>query len=114
MPPSTNNLFPSRGTLGGGRRKSGEYRQWLTAAGWAVKLQVPGLVAPLFRGPVAVVVDCGLDRRGDLDNRLKAPLDLLVRMGVLADDSWVDELHIRRRGDRGRMTVSVAALLQST
>lgn len=34
-------------------------------------------------------------RRRDIDNLLKPLLDLLVRSGLLADDSFVHDLHIK-------------------
>ena len=115
MPPTANNLFVNnRGVLQGGRSKSGEYRRWLTEAGWSIKIQVPGFVAPLFRGPVCIVIDCGLDRHSDIDNRIKPTLDLLVRQGVLADDAWVDDLHIRRRGPAREIHLSIAAMKGET
>jgi len=36
-------------------------------------------------------------RKRDLDNLFKAPLDALVKAGVLADDSLIDRLEIERR-----------------
>lgn len=50
-----------------------------------------------------------LNRGRDLDNVLKSTLDLLVRHGVLADDRFVDEIHIVRlvpEGD-GRLELTV-------
>ena len=83
-PPSANNLFVNR--RGGGRAKSAEYTDWLLSAGWHLRLQKPQPI----HGHVAILA--GLERddaRSDLDNRLKAPLDLLVKHRVIEDDRHV-------------------------
>lgn len=83
-PPSTNNLFYN--ASGKGRVKTDRYRTWLSAAGWSLKEQrpvsVPGRVriSILMRQPRA---------NADIDNRFKAPLDLLVLHGVIDDDKNV-------------------------
>lgn len=90
IPPSTNNLFRGAGKL---RVKTGDYKAWLTAAGWEIKRQRVQPVA----GPVSVTLTVCRPPRGrsDIDNRIKAGLDLLVQQRVLADDSQVQEITAR-------------------
>lgn len=97
FPPSTNGLFIN--VRGAGRVRSPGYRKWAADAGWRLQAQRP----PKIKGPVNItVLLCPPNkRRADADNRLKAPLDLLVTHGVIeGDDSryvrsvtarWVDE-----------------------
>jgi Holliday junction resolvase RusA-like endonuclease len=106
--PSVNNLFVNRsGAVRGGRFRGSDYRRWLQDAGWTVKLQkqppVPGIVAMLIEAP--------LHRRRDLDNALKAIIDLTVNLGLIENDNLIDDLHIVRRGTEGdSCTVSIWAL----
>lgn len=60
-------------------------------------------------GPVKISITVErIDRRKrDLDNLFKAPLDLLVSMGVIEDDSKIDDLSIRW-GDVEGMIVEVS------
>lgn len=85
-PPSVNNLFKNAGRKG--RVPTPAYEDWKRHAGWQVKAQRP---APVY-GPVSVTIEHG-KRRADLDNLNKAPLDLLVSLGVIDDDANVRELH---------------------
>ena len=90
-PPSTNNLFLNRGGRGG-RIKSPGYRSWIKEAGWQLRLAHP---AKIMR-TVAVSVTLGLaSQRPDVDNCLKALLDLLVTHEVIEDDAQVVELSVR-------------------
>src|SRR5215510_11420929 len=74
VPPSTNNLFLNVGARGG-RIKSPGYRSWIKEAGWELRLAHPVKIM----STVAVSVALGLaSRRPDVDNCLKALLDLLV------------------------------------
>ena len=84
MPPSANNLW--------GRSKQGvvytkpHYAKWqklcqgyCLAAGWH---KTP------IKGPYTAEITLDSNyHRGDLDNRVKAVLDILVKMGVTDDDS---------------------------
>lgn len=75
-PPSVNALFYSN------HRKTKEYRDWQEYFGW----RLAQAKAPSFTG--AYVVELVLTRivRGDVDNRLKALLDTLVKFNVTPDD----------------------------
>jgi len=92
VPPSTNNLFVN--VRGRGRRKSDEYRAWLHEAGLKLNLQRPQPVS----GPVHVTIRIPDIARGDLDNRIKASLDLLVKHRLIEDDSMVASIHVSRYG----------------
>ena len=97
FPPTSNNLFIN--VRGAGRVRSTAYRKWAADAGWRLQAQRPAKL----KGPVNVtILLCPpTKRRADADNRLKAPLDLLVTHGVIeGDDSryvrsvtarWVDQ-----------------------
>lgn len=92
MPPSLNHIWRGRGAR---VTKSTRYTAWITTAGIALAQQKP---LPRYDGPVAVSISIGRPdkRRRDLDNcGAKAALDLLVRHGVLADDSLVHDLRLR-------------------
>ena len=90
-PPSANNLFHNGGDRGG-RIKSPGYRAWIKEAGWERRLSRPAKI----KGTVAVSVTLGMGcRRPDVDNCLKALLDLLVAHEVIEDDAQVVELSVR-------------------
>ncbi len=105
IPPSTNNLF--RGGARGGRYKTQAYKAWLTAAGWEVKLQRPPTLHPPLRTCLRVLVEAPFGPNRDLDNGLKAILDLLTTMGVYVDDKLIDDLRIVRCGNCDKCTVSI-------
>lgn len=80
FPPSTNHLFP---TIGKNRIASEEYVAWKRAAGWEIKSQRPHCAI----GPVEVSITLEeRTRRMDLDNRIKALLDLIVEHGIIEGD----------------------------
>lgn len=89
FPPSLNGLF-----IDGRKRRaiSKAYENWLVLAGAAVLQQRPKPVAGPFR--LHVVLERPDRRARDLDNYLKAPLDLLVKTGVIEDDSRAQALTV--------------------
>lgn len=92
MPPSTNALFA---TVKGRRIKTRTYKAWITEAGWMV-LQQRQAGKTWVTGDCVVSIIAGpRNRRADLDNKVKACLDLLKRQSLIVDDSDVVELHIR-------------------
>lgn len=82
MPPSVNGLYFN--VPGRGRVPSGNYQRWKDAADAALWTQKR---APIV-GPVAVTVTLQAKGRFDLDNKVKAVLDFLVRHALIADDNW--------------------------
>lgn len=85
VPPSVNSAW--RNVPGKGRVRTGAYKVWATAAGWALKAQ---RIVGGFDGPVSVAIECRRDRStSDIDNRIKPVLDLLTTHGVLTDDRLV-------------------------
>jgi Holliday junction resolvase RusA-like endonuclease len=102
LPPSTNNLYVN--LPGRGRVRAAAYRRWSDEAGWLVKAKTPPVT---FYGAVAVRIEAGAGNRRDIDNILKPTLDLLVKVGVLADDRMIDVLHIMRGGPKNYMLISI-------
>jgi len=98
FPPSTNNLFVTARFGRTTRRVSSpKARAYVEAVAMAVRqLGEPMAPAGEVRAVLAVWVP---DRRArDLDNLCKAPLDALVKAGVLKDDSLIVDLRIYRAG----------------
>lgn len=80
-PPSTNRLWKNK--PGGGRAESSAYVDWKGHAGWVVRSQAPRPV----HGRVLVVLSIEhVGGTADVDNRVKAIFDLLVKEGVMDDD----------------------------
>lgn len=100
-PPSANTLFvrPRRGV----RAPSRAYKRWQEQAGHLVRSQLRRQqVQPVPpRTPFECRLHIAIDRRGDLDNRIKPTLDLLQKVGVFPDDRWCDLLRLRRETGAG-------------
>lgn len=92
MPPSVNKLFAN--VRGRGRIRTREYKSWSHQAIWTIicKCPQPRLIKP----PYTVRISLPVKMRGDLDNRVKAVLDVLVKSGVMDDDSHVMDLRVIR------------------
>lgn len=89
-PPSVNHLF--RNVPGKGRVKTQRYLTWCRAAGNEVLAQRRHHVA----GRVMVDITCQRpSANSDVDNRIKACLDLLVDMALIDDDKAVQEVRCR-------------------
>lgn len=106
VPPSANNLYANM-PFGGGRRKTGEYRAWLNAAGWEMRAQH---VLPLPAGNYALRIRAPINRRRDLDNTLKPVLDLIVELGLIRDDNLIDKIIIERDRSNEMMAVEIEVL----
>ena len=88
--PTTNNLYENTGH---GRRKSAGYRSWLNEAGWRIKEQ---RVQPVPGKRWALRIEAPVDHRRDLSNCLKATEDLIVEMGLISDDRYIDHIVLDR------------------
>lgn len=83
MPPSVNALW--KVGRGGRLYRSPKYSAWLKETGWEIKRQRPGKVDGPYK--VEIILRPATNRRRDLDNLCKAPLDALKAFGVTDDDS---------------------------
>lgn len=90
FPPSTNSLWRA---VKGRNIKSKAYREWEREAGYEILVQTRGLDARIF-GPVNVTIKLRKPdkRRRDVDNHIKAPLDLIVAHGLIDDDRNVQSV----------------------
>ncbi|WP_050578473.1 RusA family crossover junction endodeoxyribonuclease [Rhizobium leguminosarum] len=96
MPPSVNKMYSN--LPGKGRVKTKEARQWAFEAGWMLIAQRNRLGSHMcFLGPVEVHVAAyrPASKRRDLDNILKALLDLLTSTKTIDDDSQVVAINAR-------------------
>ena len=107
VPPSANNLFVNR-RFGRGRARSPAYEVWVRTAGWTGKLQWLEQSSPRVTEGARVLIEAGVNHTRDLDNLAKPILDLLVSLGIIDDDRWVDDLRIVRiTKDAGSCRVSI-------
>lgn len=110
FPPSVNNLFANGSK---GRFPTQQYRDWQTSAAWKLLADKP----PRVPGPIKVSFEYEEKHgRRDLDNLLKAVLDLLVKHNIIDGDhrtvlrgitaSWSNKVH------GVRVTIEPAAAAQ--
>jgi len=88
-PPSTNGLF--RNVRGRGRVRTAEYNDFIAYGLSAISQQKPEPVKGY------VVLSIGVERRSkraDIDNHVKALLDVIVKAGVLEDDRFVTAIAV--------------------
>jgi len=81
LPPSSNHMFVN--VPGRGRVKSKEYRAWVAQMGAFLNAACRGRM--VGRANVSIFLEN--IPGADIDNRIKPVLDLLVTVGILADDS---------------------------
>ena len=93
FPPSINQYYAKTRN---GLFISSKGRAWQAEVFTAVNEQCAGLQAIAYPVHLSAVLFMPDKRKRDLDNYLKPLLDSLVRSGVLADDSLVDQLFIYR------------------
>lgn len=101
LAPPVNNLFAT--VRGGKRVRSAKYDIWRKQAGLEMLTQRRRAVLGPFRVEIAVPYLMA----GDIDNRIKPVLDLLVEHGLTADDSKAMRVAVSRSAEvePGRMTV---------
>lgn len=88
-PPAVNNLYMN---VGKRRVRTRRYDAWLKASALQVLEQRPAPVPGRFKFSMLCFPP---DRRArDLDGLAKAPLDLLVKAGVIEDDSLTKEIRL--------------------
>ncbi|MGI9345542.1 MAG: RusA family crossover junction endodeoxyribonuclease [Gammaproteobacteria bacterium] len=103
LPASTNALY--RNVPGKGRVKTGVYKSWVQEAFYTANesLGVEPFLAFFGEVEVELLAARPDKRRRDIDNLLKATLDLCKTLGVIEDDSfvrkvsaeWVDGGHFK-------------------
>lgn len=108
FPPSVNGLFAGKKR----RFTSGAYKAWQEEAGKTLQLQSP---LPAFSGPVSLTFRFGRPdkRRRDLFNLVKAPEDLLVKHGVIEDDSLVERGTVEWAEDVNGCLIEIRSVEQS-
>ncbi len=91
VPPSVNAMYLN--LPGRGRVKTGAYKKWCKEAEWAIAGAKAWQANKRAFGPgFKVTLFLPMNMRGDIDNRLKPILDLLVRMRVTVDDKHAAEV----------------------
>ncbi len=101
VPPSLNMCF--RNVPGRGRVRTAEYKAWLEEAGYLLASQRPGRVM----GPYQAIIRLPEKLNGDIDNRAKAVLDLMVKHKITPDDRHLHKLTIERTPGIASACVSV-------
>jgi crossover junction endodeoxyribonuclease RusA len=103
-PPSTNTLY--RNVAGKGRVKTAKYKQWIDEAGFVLMFKhLPAITGPYV---LQIALFSADNRRRDIDNGIKAISDVLVKHGLVEDDSLCKELRVsRRKADEAHAVVQV-------
>lgn len=105
IPPSLNSSYTN--VPGRGRVPTAALRQWKCDAGWRLNIQRPRKIS----GPYRFAIYLPARMAGDVDNRIKAALDLLVARGVTDDDKHAQSTIAERSEavDRGQCLIIVEA-----
>lgn len=90
FPPAVNNLYANGAR---GRFKSERYENWLGEAWWSLEAQKPNKISGEFIA--SLTFGKPDNRKRDLDGLCKAPLDLLVKYGVIEDDSLAQKITLQ-------------------
>ena len=93
----------------GGRRlvlKSKAAVAWRESAALQLRAQ-RGRTAPIAQDCAVTLRVYRATSAGDVDNYAKAALDAMQDAGILADDKYVEELHLYRATDRHRPRVEI-------
>ena len=91
MPPTTNNLFVN---VGKSRKPSEQYVAWMRNAILETFAQVPA--ANRIGGLITITMQVPAKTPGDIDNRIKAAVDCLVKSRRIDDDKNVWSITITR------------------
>ena len=109
FPPSVNGYWRS---FRGRNILSKRGREYQKAAGHALTLQTLPNFGPDTRLHITLILHAPTRAKRDVDNYLKAPLDVLTKAGIWGDDEQIDSLTVRRgeviKG--GRIEVEVTPL----
>lgn len=92
MPPSVWDLYVGTGKY---RHKSPEYSAWMKASGFEMLPIKPVL------GTYELDIHVPKKMRGDLDNRAKGIIDLLVEMGATEDDKNMQKFTMMKSTESG-------------
>lgn len=110
-PPSTNSLWRN---VGGRAIKSAKYRKWIKAAQseWYVqKINQPKKIDGKFSA--TLILNPPDKRHIDIDNRIKAPLDLAESLGLIEDDHLCRRLLVEYSNDEHPLDSGARLLLSS-
>lgn len=111
MPPSVNEMYILRQQAGKKGRSLGYgYRKWRDAAVATLRSDWEAAGEPAFIAPLSVSIAINLDRRSDIDNRIKACLDVLGKaIPQMPDDRYVDDLRIFRDAQITGARITIAS-----
>lgn len=105
-PPTLNNLFKN---VRNGRVKTAEYDAWIQAARLLLMAQRPGSQSGSFRA--TIILGKPDRRRRDIDNTVKAIMDLITKAGVIEDDCLAQSITVAWAWDTivpgGSVTVAI-------
>lgn len=102
LPPSINNYYTNHRYLKR-RIKTNKAREWEQEAGYElVRAKIKR-----FKGRVYVGIHWYFKRDRDIDNCLKALLDLLQKQRIIDNDSQVYQLNVTKGFDKGNPRVEI-------
>lgn len=96
IPPPANSLY--RNVAKVGRVKTKKYKSWIKTAEGEYLAQRRSVSKVL--GPYTVEIRVPKGMRGDVDNRIKASVDLLVHLEITEDDKHCQKVSIERDPER--------------